>query len=232
MVTLARVLLAACCALVVETASAQAPSGLLPPGSPPEHGPQRPPLFFHEQWQPTAGTGEHPVTPASLGNPNLDLILVVPAGQINLAGNPEDENNPLHTWSGLCTSPCGLVLRDRTHLADLSGLARLRWTTRTSGFHQIRPLLKLADGSWVVGDRADGSPRDWFVSEIAFADLHWLKVDITRAVTTGAQLERVDLSKVDAIGFIDLMPGSGHGPGGWSDVAQFEIYAKAVSRDR
>ena len=41
-----------------------------------------------------------------------------------------------------------------------------------------------------------------------------------------------DLSKVDAIGFIDLMPGSGHGPGGWSDVAQFEIYGKAVSRDR
>jgi hypothetical protein len=26
------------------------------------------------------------------------------------------------------------------------------------------------------------------------------------------------------------MPGSGHGPGGWSDVAEFEVYARAVPR--
>jgi hypothetical protein len=49
-------------------------------------------------------------------------------------------------------------------------------------------------------------------------------------VTTGTLVEHVDLSKVDEIGFIDLMPGSGHGPGGWSDVAQIEVYAKAVPR--
>jgi hypothetical protein len=227
-----KVVLAACSALVLWTAPVRAANGLPPPGSPPEHGPERPPLLFREEWKPTPGSGEHPLTPASLGNPNLDLTLIVPSGQINLAGKPGDENNPLHTWTGLCTSACGLALRDRAHFADLTGLARLRWTTRTSGYHQIRPVLKLADGTWVVGDRADGSPRDWLVSEIALADLHWLKLDITRAVTTGAQLEPVDLSKVDAIGFIDLMPGSGHGPGGWSDVAQFEIYGKAVSRDR
>jgi hypothetical protein len=35
---------------------------------------------------------------------------------------------------------------------------------------------------------------------------------------------------VDAIGFADLMPGSGHGPGGWVDVAQFEVYARPVPR--
>src|SRR5437773_2068752 len=40
----------------------------------------------------------------------------------------------------------------------------------------------------------------------------------------------VDLSKVDEIGFADLMPGSGHGPGGWVDVAQIEVYARAVLR--
>jgi hypothetical protein len=26
------------------------------------------------------------------------------------------------------------------------------------------------------------------------------------------------------------MPGSGHGPGGWSDVAQMEVYGKPVAR--
>ena len=91
-------------------------------------------------------------------------------------------------------------------------------------------MVKLADGSWLVGDQASGSTRDWLVSEIAFADLHWLKLDITRVVTTGALLDRVDLTKVEEIGFADLMPGSGHGPGGWSDVAQIEVYAKSVAR--
>jgi len=40
----------------------------------------------------------------------------------------------------------------------------------------------------------------------------------------------VDLSKVDEIGFADLMPGSGHGAGGWVDVAQIEVYGKPVAR--
>jgi hypothetical protein len=218
------------CALAINAAHAQAPGGLPPPGSPPEHGPQRPPLLFREEWKQPPGGGEHPVTAASVGNPTLELTLIVPGGELMLTGNPGDENNPMHTWSGLCTTPCGLALRDRQHLADLSGLARLRWTTRTSGYHQIRPIVKLADGTWLVGDRADGSPRDWFMSEISFADLHWVKLDISRAVTTGAQLDHVDLTKVDQIGFIDLMPSSGHGPGGWSDVAQVEVYGKPVAR--
>jgi hypothetical protein len=115
-------------------------------------------------------------------------------------------------------------------VADLSGLARIRWNTRMSGYHQIRPLVRLVDGTWLVGDRADGSTRDWIMSEISFADLHWLKLDESRAVTTGTLVDHPDLSKVDAIGFVDLMPGSGHGPGGWSDVAGIEVYAKAVPR--
>lgn len=211
-------------------AQSQTSAGLPPPGSSPEHGPRRPPLFFREEWKAAPGGAEQPVTAASVANPNLELTLVVPGGQIMLVGNPGDENNPLHTWSGLCTTPCGLALRDRRNMADLTGLARIRWTTRTSGYHQIRPIVKLADGNWLVADRADGSPRDWLVSEIAFADLHWLKLDTTRGVTTGALLDHVDLSKVDAVGFVDLMPGSGHGPGGWSDVAQIELYARAVAR--
>lgn len=212
------------------TAQAQSPTSLPPPGSPPEGGPRRPPLFFREEWRQSAAGGEHPLWAASVGNPNLRLQLVVPGGQILLTGAPGDENNPTHVWLGLCTTPCGLALRDPRRVADLSGLARIRWTTRTSGYHQIRPLVRLLDGTWLVGDQACGSPRDWIMSEISFADLRWLKLDAARAVTTGTLLEHVDLSKVDAIGFIDLMPGSGHGPGGWSDVAGIEVYAKAVPR--
>ena len=203
-----------------------------PPAGPPKL--QRPGLFFKEEWQQTDHStehaGEHPVTPDSIGNANLELKLYVPAGQILLTGAPNDENNPTHVWTGMCTSPCAVAFREKTHFADLTGLARIRWNTKVSGFHQVRPIVKLADGTWLIGDHADGSTRDWLVSEISYADLRWLKLDIARVVTTGAWLEKVDLTKVDEIGFADLIPSSGHGPGGWSDVAQVEVYAKAVAR--
>jgi hypothetical protein len=44
-------------------------------------------------------------------------------------------------------------------------------------------------------------------------------------------LDKVDLSKVDAVGFADLSPGSGHGSGGYSDVAWIEVYGKPVKRE-
>jgi hypothetical protein len=223
-------LLAACALMPPGPAQSQTSSAPPATSGPAEHGPLRPPLFFREEWKQGPGGGEHPVTAAALGNPNLDLTLIVPAGQIMLTGNSGDDNNPTHVWLGLCTTPCGLALRNRQNLADLTGLARIRWTTKMSGFHQIRPILRLADGTWVVGDRADGSARDWLMSEIAIADLRWMKLDITRAVATGTTMEHVDLSKVDQIGLVDLMPGSGHGPGGWSDLAQFEVYARSVAR--
>jgi hypothetical protein len=106
------------------------------------------------------------------------------------------------------------------HFADLSGLARIRWNTKMSGYHQIRPIVKLADGNVYVGDQADGSTRDWIVSEISFADLKWLKVGSGPRRHHRQHRRQVDLSKVDEVGFIDLMPGSGHGAGGWVDVAE------------
>jgi hypothetical protein len=227
---LAAPLLAVCAVVAMLPAQSQTPGARPPAAGAGEHGPQRPLLFFREDWKQGPAGGENPVTAASLADPNLELTLIVPAGQIMLTGSAGDDNNPTHVWLGLCTTPCGLALRNKQNLADLTGLARLRWTTKMSGYHQIRPILKLADGTWLVGDHAEGSARDWLVSEVSFADVHWMKLDITRAVATGTTVEHVELSKVDQIGFVDLMPGSGHGPGGWSDVAQFEVYAKPVAR--
>jgi hypothetical protein len=123
-----------------------------------------------------------------------------------------------------------VALRDKNNMADLSGLARIRWNIKTSGFHQVRPMIKLADGTMLVGDRADVSMRDWLYSEFSLADVKWLKLDPALVVTKGNFIDNVDLSKVDEIGFADLMPSSGHGAGGWSDVAQIEVYAKPVPR--
>jgi hypothetical protein len=134
-------------------------------------------------------------------------------------------------WTGLATSPVAVALRDKANYVDLSGLARIRWQTKVSGFHKVRPIVKLADGTWLVGDHADGSTVDWHDSDFSIAEVRWIKLDIDKVLTKGNWVEHPDLSKVDEVGFTDLLPGSGHGPGGWSDVAWFEVYGKPVKRE-
>ena len=192
----------------------------------------RPPLFFREEWKQTPAGGEHPVVvPEALSNPNLELKLYGPTGkEILMTGSAQDENNPVHLWTGMCTTPCAVALREKNNYADLSGLARIRWATKVSGFHQVRPIVKLADGTWLVGDHTDGSTVDWLQSDFSLADVRWLRLDITTVVTKGNIVDKPDLSKVDEIGYVDLVPGSGHGPGGWIDVATIEVFGKPIRR--
>jgi hypothetical protein len=192
----------------------------------------RPPLFFREEWKQTPAGGEHPVVVSdALSNANLELKLYGPTGkEILMTGSAQDENNPVHLWTGMCTTPCAVALREKNNYADLSGLARIRWVTKVSGFHQVRPIVKLADGTWLVGDHTDGSTVDWLQSDFSLADVRWLRLDITTVVTKGNIVEKPDLSKVDEIGYVDLVPGSGHGPGGWIDVATIEVFGKAIKR--
>ena len=202
-------------------------------GAPKGGPPQRPPLFFKEEWKQTSAGGEHAVNPAeAVSDPNLELKLYGPTSkEFLLTGKAGDEGNPIHLWTGMCTSPCAASLKNKEAYADLSGLAHMRWVTKMSGFHQVRPIVKLADGTWLVGDHADGSTADWHDNEFSFSEVHWMHLNIDKVVTTGTMVNNPDLSKVDEIGFVDLMPSSGHGPGGWSDVGKIEVYAKAVKRD-
>jgi hypothetical protein len=189
----------------------------------------RPPLFFREEWKQTPAGGEHPINVSeALSNPNLELKLY--GKEILLTGSAQDQNNPIHLWTGTCATPCAVALRDKNNYADLTGLARIRWTTKVSGFHQVRLIVKLADGTWLVGDHTDGSVTDWLQSDFSLADVRWLRLDITAVVTKGNIVDKPDLNKVDEIGFVDLLPGSGHGPGGWIDVAAIEVFGKAVKR--
>jgi len=210
--------------VVAAAAGAQAAAAPRPPA-------RRIPLFFEESWKQTPANDEHPVTQQSVGNPNLELKLYgASAKEIALTGTAENETNPTHLWTGMCTTPCAVALRDKNNFADMTGLARIKWVTKMSGFHQIRPIVKLADGTWLVGDRADGTTVDWIESEISLVDMRWRKLDIERVVTTGDWVKDVSLAKVDEIGFVDLMPGSGHGQGGWADVGRIQVYAKPVAR--
>ena len=189
------------------------------------------PLFFREEWGQTAKGGEHDTGPESVSNPNLELKLYgTTAKSIQLTGAAGDDTNPIHLWTGLCSTVCSATLRDKNNYADMTGLAKIRWVTKVSGFHKVHPILKLADGTFLAGDVAQGSILDWHESEFSIADVHWLKFDPERGVTVGTWVEKPDLSKVDEIGFSDLMPASGHGQGGWSDVGKIEVYAKPVPR--
>jgi len=197
-----------------------------------------PPLFFEEVWQQATRadgsieTAEVPATQQHLANSALEIDFIGPsAHEIQATGIPGNKGNPMHVWTGMCTTPCGIALRNRDNYVDLTGLASIKWNTKVSGMHAIRPLVKLADGTWLVGDQTSGSTVGWLENELAFASMKWLRLDPERAVATGNWVESPDLSRVDEIGFVDLMPGSGHGPGGWSDVAQVEVYGVAVRRD-
>ncbi len=199
--------------------------------------PMRPPLFFSESWKslPTP-PDDHGAWPASQGgvtNPNLQLTLHGTSGkEIQLvAGRAQSDVTPRNLWTGTTTSPSAASLRDRSNFVDLTGaLAKIRWVIRTSGFHEARPILKLADGTWLVGNIASGPEGDFNESDISVADLRWLKLDIARVVAVGTWVDHPDLSRVDEVGFADLMPGSGHGPGGYINVGRIEVYGKPVKR--
>ena len=155
-----------------------------------------------------------------------------PPPQKVAAGSPTD---PPNLWTGVCQTAVAATLRHKRSFVDLTGLARIRWVTRTSGFHVVRPVLKLADGTWLVGDYAEGGHSAnstlFLDSEVAIANVRWLSLDISRVVTRGqGWVEKPDLTRVDEVGFADLHPGSGHGWGGFVNVGRIEVYGRPVPR--
>src|SRR5262245_62560080 len=186
--------------------------------------PQPIPLFFKQTWKDTASI---PVTQAGVTNADLELK-IYGATKDDMTVN--NEGGVPHVWTGLCPTGCAVVLRHKESYADLTGKARIRWYTKTSGFHEIRPIIKLADGTWLVGDQPAAFTFDFHETEFYFGEVRWLKLDIEKIQTKGVLLDKVDLTKVDEIGFVDLTPGSGHGQGGYSDVGWIEVYAKPVKR--
>jgi len=149
-----------------------------------------------------------------------------------VAGAPSD---PPNLWTGVCQTAVAVTLRHRESFVNLTTPgARIKWVSRTSGFHVVRPVLKLADGTFVVGDSADGAQSAnsqlFLESELAIANVRWLSLDIARVVTRGDKWVQPDLSKVDEVGFADLHPGSGHGWGGFVNVSRIEVYGTPVKR--
>jgi len=189
----------------------------------------RPVLVFKEEWKNSAGK-EAPFAAEDVTNSNLDFkVYGVKTADVLLTGSGRD-GDPVHLWTGLCPGASAVTLRDKNNYVDLTGLARIRWVTKVSGFHQVRPVIKLADGTLLVGTHVDEPRADYLVSEFGISEVRWIRLDPDKVQTKGDFVANPDLSKVDEIGFADLTPGSGHGAGGWVDVGEIEVYGKAVPR--
>jgi hypothetical protein len=221
------------------------------------------PAFVHAQQGATAAktpAAPRPGPPQLLFDMTLENVERLPLSQktvttpnveLNLYGDGQDilvavgrGRYAPHIFDGLCDRPCGFTLRDRNNYFDLRGMANMKFTAITSGFHRVRPLIKLADGTLLIGDQAEGSTVDWHPFEISFSEVRWLKLDPQRGVTLGESwVGNPDLSKVDEVGYFDVIPGSGvhvegmpvekmppPPPSGWIAVSSFELWGKFVPR--
>jgi hypothetical protein len=207
-----------------------------------EHDVLTPPLLFREVWQQPPHTGplndeNRRITPAALASSNLELKLYgKDAANIQVTSH----NGIPDLWMGFTTSPVALTLRNKDAYLDLTALARVRWRTRTENLHVLHPVVKLADGRLLVGSQTFQSPQrpmsgtegytgSFVVSEVTFDEQRWFELDPDKVVVK-LEVANPDLTRVDEFGFVDLMPGGGHGTAGCSNVSWIEVYAAPRKR--
>jgi len=161
------------------------------------------------------------------------------AKQILTTGLPGSDVTPYGVWTGTAEGPFAVTFKLKNNYVDLTGLANIRWFTKTSGFHVVRPVVKLANGTLMVGAVTFSSVPKLTLSEFSLTNVRWIKLDPDRVVTLNSGpaaanpnneiwVPNPDLSKVEEIGFVDLMPGSGHGTGGYIQLGKIEVYGKTV----
>jgi hypothetical protein len=189
--------------------------------------PGRPPLFLREDF--TEMPAATPITQDHLSNRNL-LLTVYGPGKAGMKKSHHDTpaDDPYYVWDGTCEGNCGITLRDKANYADLTGLAKIHWRTKQSGFRRLHIILKLAGGAWLVSEPLESASADWRESETAVEDMRWRRLDIATLVE-GAAVAHPDLSRVDEIGWSTLMTGGGTPAS--SRVDWIAVYARAVPRE-
>lgn len=188
---------------------------------------ERPGLLFREDWKELPAAT--PVTEEHVANPALALHRYGPGrDQIKKSHHDQPKDDPYYVWSGECKGNWAVALRHKDFYADLSGAAKIRWRARQSGFRQLRVILKLADGTWLVSDQSDGPSDVWRERAFNIAEIRWRALNI-ETVTEGGWKEKPDLSRVDEIGFTDLMAG-GRTPAS-SRLDWIEVWAAARKRE-
>jgi hypothetical protein len=205
--------------------------------------PQPAALFFRETFKGTAPGPQVPMSGDQILSANLMITLYGPGGTakpdhasgLQLANeiDPVTGMDVSYVWSGLTEANWAVTLKDKANYVDLTGTGRIRWRGRTRGFNTLRPVLKLADGTFLVGDYEQTESTYWHEAEFYPGDItRWRVFDQKEIVGNreGEWRTKIDLGKVDEIGFTDLSRGSGQGRGGNSGMDWIEVYGTPVKR--
>jgi hypothetical protein len=191
----------------------------------------RPPLLFSETWTLPPHTGEQTdenmrFTPAVVTNPKLEVKLYGADSKVIRAAVHEER---FDLWNGMTTSPTAVTLRERANYLNLADPARLRWIVRTNAIHFLNPVVRLADGRLIVGDRGITTHGEFLSVEIAFTGMRWYGLDPAKIVVL-TEVVNPDLRRVDEVGLAMLAPGGGHGIAGSANLSNVELFAHPVPR--
>ena len=174
-------------------------------------------LIWEEHW--TRAPLTQPMTQANLGNQNLRLhIYGDPAGIRKTAHANED-----YTYTGESLNNWALTVSDPTSYWDLRVPGKILLRTRNTGYRVTHIIIKTPDGKYYASEEGTGESSAWVNRDYIFSDLHWRNltmvdapsnvasatrpVDPKRAVLVATSVATPDLSKVEEVGFSDLMPG-------------------------
>ncbi len=187
----------------------------------------RPELFFREDWKEIPAA--IPVTQEHVGNDNLILGLYGPGrDSIKKSHHEKPLDDPYYIWSGRCIGNWAVTLKHTKLYTDLSGFAKVKWRSKQSGFRKLHLVLKLADGTWIISDQYDNHSKDWRIFEFNVLDINWYSLNIEK-IFEEKPIKDPDLSKVDEIGFTDLMRGGDSNA--CSRLDWIEVYSKPVKRN-
>jgi hypothetical protein len=217
--------------LVVWTFAASAQSPKPAPATQKPGMTPRPPVLFSETWRLPPHAGEQTdenmrVTPAVVTNPRLEVKLYGPDARVIRASIHEER---VDLWTGMATSPVAITLRDRNNYVDLTDAARLRWIVRTNAIHRLHPVVKLADGRLIVGDRGIDTHGEFLQLDIAFSGMRWYGLDPEKVVVL-TEVTSPDLRRVDEVGLATLSPGGGHGVAASANLSHVDLFAYPVRR--
>ena len=165
-------------------------------------------------------------TPAVVTNPRLEVTLHGPDAAVVRAAVHEER---VDLWNGMAASPVAITLRDRRNFVDLTDAARLRWIVRTNAIHPLYPVVRLADGRLIVGDRGITTHGEFLSVEIAFSGMRWYGLDPKKVIVL-TEVLNPDLRKVDEVGLVMLAPGGGHGIAGSVNLSMVELFAYPIPR--
>ncbi len=195
------------------------------------------PLIFEEKW---AVPMEQPMTQASLGNQNLTFHLYGDQ-QVRKSMHPTEG----YTYSGETKTNWAITVSDPKNYWDLSGTGKIMLRTRNSGYRFTHVVIKTADGKYYASEEGSGESSSWMNVEYIFSDLRWRSLLMTDTPSNASNQRKPDpnlvpiipqgkatpdLTKVEEVGFSDLMPG------GWipstTRVNAFALYGKKVPREQ